>query len=264
MSKQYDMLWTVLGDGTKPGFWLCQCQCGTKREVNKKNIKAKLSRSCGKCVAQDTFATRQKDMAKKRIKHGGSGTPEYAAWAHMKDRCTNPNSNAWDDYGGRGIKVCEQWSGSDGFAQFIIDMGPRPSPEHSLDRKDNEGDYTPDNCCWATREEQQRHKRTSKMIEHNGRTQCLQAWADEYEVGAGVLGARLDMGWTFERAVAEAVRYNRLTKEQVIEIKRRHDPGSRRNGAVALAEEFGVSYQTIIRIANGEVQRYEALLDDPD
>lgn len=93
--------------------------------------------------------------------HRMKGTPEYKAWQGIKDRCLNPRSKLFPDYGGRGITVCERWRSS--FAAFLSDMGPRTSPEHSIDRKDNSGHYGPGNCRWATYEEQNRNRRRSKF-----------------------------------------------------------------------------------------------------
>lgn len=85
----------------------------------------------------------------------------YLVWRSMRDRCLNPNYRQWDDYGGRGIKICPEW---DSFTQFASDMGPRPSPQHSLDRKDNDGHYEPSNCRWATRREQQLNQRRAVYV----------------------------------------------------------------------------------------------------
>ena len=94
------------------------------------------------------------------LKHGfarpGKEAPEYRAWAALRNRCSNPNHDAYKNYGGRGIKVCERWND---FLAFLEDMGPRPSPKHSIDRINNDGNYEPDNCRWATRSEQCRNMR---------------------------------------------------------------------------------------------------------
>lgn len=88
-------------------------------------------------------------------------TPEYLAWMHMKGRCDNPKDRKYPHYGGRGVKVCKRWYV---YAAFLTDMGRRPSAQHSIDRKNNNGNYTPSNCRWATRSEQQRNKRSNKIL----------------------------------------------------------------------------------------------------
>lgn len=94
-----------------------------------------------------------------------SKNPVYNVWKGMHYRCANPNFRQWARYGGRGIKVCAEWAD---FDRFVLDMGPRPSPRHSLDRIDNDGDYTPDNCRWATRKEQQRNQAVTRWIAIDG------------------------------------------------------------------------------------------------
>jgi len=97
------------------------------------------------------------------MKHGMSRSPEYRAWQLMKNRCTNPRDKRWEHYGGRGIRVCERWATS--FPTFFLDMGPRPSDKHSLDRIDVNLDYSPANCRWATQTQQQRNRSNNKLDE---------------------------------------------------------------------------------------------------
>lgn len=140
-----------------------------------------------------------------RHTHGyatGMGQPEYGVWNAMRQRCSNPKNRAYKNYGGRGIRVCERWLY---FANFIEDVGPRPSKSHSLDRIDNNGDYEPDNVRWATLEEQNLHKRVSRLITYNGKTQPLFMWAKETGLDRLVIHKRLKRGWSIERALTQEV-----------------------------------------------------------
>lgn len=115
----------------------------------------------------------------------------------MKSRCERTNSRYYADYGGRGIKVCQRWQE---FANFLADMG-QPPAGHTIERKDNDGGYEPDNCFWANRKGQANNRRSNRLIEVNGVSKTLQQWADEVGLNRSTISERLKTGWTPERAV---------------------------------------------------------------
>jgi hypothetical protein len=172
-------------------YWKCECDCGTNRVVSAYTLIKGESRSCG-CL--------QSLLAGNRLRtHGYHKRAEYAVWRSMKARCLNPSTKVYKNYGGRGIGICFTWF--DSFAAFIADMGPRPSAQHSLDRINNDGDYTASNCRWATRAEQGRNRRTNKILTHNGESLCLTDWAKRIGLNASTLFKRIEAGWTVERAI---------------------------------------------------------------
>lgn len=111
---------------------------------------------------------------------GSKGHNEYAIWSQMRGRCSNPNNPQYVDYGGRNIKVCSEWESN--FEQFYKDMGPRPSNKHSIDRIDNDGDYCPENCRWATQKEQCNNMRRNVRLAHNGETKTEAEWASHFDI----------------------------------------------------------------------------------
>lgn len=145
-------------------IFLCRCQCGAMKtaefaELNKGNI-----RSCG-CLAQEMTATRSR-------RHGdaaeGKLTPEYMVWSSMRQRCLNPRAKPYPNYGGRGIRICKRW---DKFANFLADMGRRPiGPRMTIERKNNNGNYTPSNCVWASYADQSRNRRSTRLTKGLVRT----------------------------------------------------------------------------------------------
>lgn len=126
-----------------------------------------------------------------------AGTPEYEAWTGMLQRVKGKKAKA--DYFDRGITCCDRWLK---FENFMADMGRRPGPGFSLERKDNNKGYSSDNCCWATRAEQNRNKRNNVNIAFNGKTQCMAEWAREIGISVPILHYRLKAGWPIEKALA--------------------------------------------------------------
>lgn len=144
-----------------------------------------------------------------RIQHGLSDTPEYSTWENMKQRCYNPKASYYNRYGGRGIRVCDQWKQS--FLQFLEDMGERPSLDYSIERIDNDGDYTPENCKWATQKEQNMNQKPRKR-QHNNKTGFpgVQFCYGKYRAQIGRNGMKIYLGsfHTAEEAAKEINRYD--------------------------------------------------------
>lgn len=132
----------------------------------------------------------------------GKISPEYRAWAALRHRCSNPNFPAYKYYGGRGIAFCERWGT---FENFYADMGPRPSPDHSVERIDNDGNYEPSNCRWATKKEQCRNKRSNRRLVFGGHDRCLEEWAEILQCHRSGLMRRLKRGWSVERTLTTPI-----------------------------------------------------------
>lgn len=134
--------------------------------------------------------------------HGMGKTRIYAVWNAMRARCSNPNNGSYADYGARGITVCERWQK---FENFLADMGV-PAPGMTLERKDNDLCYSPDNCVWAPRFVQNRNTRRNLFITYQGRTQILTDWARELDLPLLCIWKRLNRGWSVDRAFTQPVR----------------------------------------------------------
>lgn len=173
----------------------CRCDCGNVRIIPASGLTAGRSRSCG-CLKVEQSKT-----------HGLSHIPEYLVWKSMKARCLSPAASGYRNYGGRGIALCGRWLS---FEKFIEDMGRRPGDEYSIERINNDGNYEPSNCRWATKREQANNRRGNRLLTLKGKTLTLQQWADSLGISAGTLDTRLRLGWTLERALLEPVASQRV------------------------------------------------------
>lgn len=187
--------WTVIGEGKTVGpcghrKMLCECECGILREVLSYVLKRNGSKSCG-CLAN-------KIASKRLLKHGYARHRMYPSWNVMMQRCYNPKNKSYKIYGGRGIKVCKRWHS---FENFLKDMGERPK-SLTIERKDNNGNYTPENCIWATRKRQANNTRNNTIYTINGKSKTLAQWADEIGVNHSTIIGRIKRGWPIEKAVS--------------------------------------------------------------
>lgn len=203
------VVYPITKDGRK--VWVCRCQCGKDKTVRASELTQGKTQSCG-CLRSECTSQR-------RTTHGCSDKNkkimEYRTWDAMKDRCINTKSKAYSEYGGRGIVICDHWR--DHFDNFLQDMGKKPTKNHSIDRKNNDGHYScghcdqcasngwPANCRWATRSEQSSNRRNNRVLEFNGRSQIMVRWAEELSIGIGTLYGRLKLGWSVERTLTTPI-----------------------------------------------------------
>lgn len=184
IGKRFGILTVVKCVGRTRGVlrWECLCDCGQMAIRLDRGLKKNASSNCG-CL------NRKRLIESIRI-HGMSRTPLHRIWMGMIRRCHCDSNKSFYLYGARGISVCERWRSA--FTHFAEDMGPRPSPKHTLDRIDNDGHYEPGNCRWAKMDEQSRNTRRTRLFTHNGKTQCMKDWAKELGVHYVTLRQRIE------------------------------------------------------------------------
>lgn len=183
--------------------WLCKCDCGQEVVVTSDWLLLGRKKAC---------AVNGHFWSSIISKFNGLTTKyplEHNSWQSMHERCNNPKKRNYKNYGGRGITVCERWLD---FSKFMDDMGPKPTPQHTIERKEVNGNYEPWNCRWATRKEQACNTTRTVYIEYQGKRMTLVALIEELGLKRGVVYGRLKLGWPLDAALAIPVRRNRATQ----------------------------------------------------
>lgn len=209
---------TVLSEAEDPRkgpHWNCKCDCGGEKVVCTSSLRRGLTRSCG-CLQKESL--KEMHEARKGIpqKHGLYNDPLYAVWTDMKTRCYNRNCNRWDRYGGRGIRICEEWR--DDVKQFVRDMGATYKPGLQLDREDNDGNYELGNCRWVAAKVNARNRSSNRAFILKGKrytlTDLLEMAEKQYGIPKSVAKARIyGLKWDIKKALTTPARKNKRHEE---------------------------------------------------
>lgn len=172
-------------------YWKCLCDCGNETIVLGNNLKKGNTKSCG-CLSS------RLTLKERATTHGQTRTKTYNSWRAMKDRCYCASHKEYKRYGAVGVYVCDRWKNS--FENFLLDMGERPEGS-SIERIDNSKGYFPENCTWATAEQQANNKTNSKIIEFNGKKMSVAMWGKHLGIKAATIHARLKRNWSIEKTL---------------------------------------------------------------
>ena len=171
--------------------WLCRCECGVELSVLTCSLRTGNTQSCG-CLQRE-----------RSRKHGCWRHPLFKIWGAMMSRCYNQKDRGFKHYGARGIRVCKRWHDP---KNFVADMPPKPSPKHTLERRNNNRGYSPSNCIWATQIAQARNTRRNRLITFRGERRCLKEWSEVLGLSYQALHRRLNQsGWSVERALSTPI-----------------------------------------------------------
>lgn len=196
IGKRYGS-WLVLNDTEDKRKVHCRCDCGTEKDVWRTNLTCGYSSSCG-CVPHAK-------MIERCTKHGGTRTRLYTVWSNMRRRCYEPQNKRYARYGGRGITVCDEWKDDFGaFRDWMLAQGydeTSPYGKQTLDRIDNDGDYSPDNCRIVDIKKQNSNRCTRHLLEYNGFSMSITEWNNKMGYPDGCIDKRIRRGWSVERAI---------------------------------------------------------------
>lgn len=193
--QKFGMLMVVRDAGTRTkagkAQFLCRCECGKEKVVTGGNLRSGSSKSCG--------CDKDKKTAARSLKHGLSSHPSFARYIDMMARCYTESHAEYKNYGGRGISVCDRWR--DSVENFILDIGSPPTKLHSIDRRDNDGNYSPNNVRWASKKEQSINRRITKMYTNGGTTMCAADWGRKLGMTKKGVLDRIKDGWPIDLAL---------------------------------------------------------------
>ncbi len=189
-------------------YWLFRCDCGKEKIIQKGNVISETIKSCG-CYRKEN----QSIQAKKNIKHGLSSTRFYHIWRHISRRCGNKNAREYKDYGGRGIKLL--WNKfedfrDDMYKSYLKHIEEFGEKDTSIDRIDNNGHYSKENCRWATQKEQMLNTRRNRIVEYKGVKKSITLWAEEFNMNRNVIYGRLGLGWSIEKILTTPIKHKNL------------------------------------------------------
>lgn len=216
-------------------YYECKCDCGSDAVVSSRSLLYGKSKSCG-CLKRELTGDRART-------HGMRRTPEYTTWSTMKARCNNPANSKYGRYGGRGIKVCDRWE--DSFEAFLEDMGYRPSDAHSIERKDNDDGYHPENCRWATPAEQALNRSTTHLVEFGGEVMPLADAERSSGLPHSAVAMRLKHGWDAEKALTTPVRQQKAPIKILVDVGGEQFP--LKEACRRLGKKYGTVHARITR-----------------
>lgn len=184
---------------TGEAMWNCKCDCGSIVTVGGYSLRNGNTKSCG-CLQKEIIVSRNKT-------HGKSNSRLYRTYMHMKERCFSKSDKRYKEYGGRGITICDEWSGKSGFENFYKwSMENGYADNLTIDRIDVNGNYEPSNCRWTNMRVQQNNRRNNHTLEYNGETKTLSQWSEITGIKSITILNRLRLGWSVEKALSEPVR----------------------------------------------------------
>lgn len=185
--------------------WLCRCDCGKEKIVSGTNLRSGQTRSCG-CLSKEMSVKNglKSRIGERSLKHGDFGSKLYGVWAGMKRRCQNPNTTYYKDYGGRGIKVCNEWQNYEAFKEWALESGYKEGL--TIERIDVNGNYCPNNCKWIPLSAQNANKRNTIYIKYKGKLFTIKETAQITGFKERTIKGRYERGWDSEKIFTEKIK----------------------------------------------------------